>query len=93
MFNISGKYRDQNNTRDTKIRLLAREKPTWVKPNNNSLIESNQMRYPRPRPRPNCHQETKSKPSSKSPPKVKVNAGKSAPISVKPQKFKPTAEG
>jgi len=60
---ICSKYKDHNETRDTKIRLLAREKPTRGKPNNPSLIESDQNeRYPIPMPRPNCHQVTKSNP-------------------------------
>lgn len=42
MFNLLRKYKDHKETRDTSIRLLARENPTSVKPNNPSLIELDQ---------------------------------------------------
>ena len=66
MFNQPRKYKDHRGTRDTKIMLLARAKPTRGKPNNPSLIESDQHeRYPRLRSRQSCHQYTKSNPPSK----------------------------
>jgi len=69
MFSSSSNYTNVLNIKITmrkrtpEIRPKARAKPTRLKPNNPSLIESDQNEG-HPRPRPNCHKDTKSNPPS-----------------------------
>ena len=91
MFNLLGEYIDQNEIRDTKIRLEAREKPIRGKPNNPSLIELDQNeKYLRPRLRPKFHQDTKSNPPPSLLQYLKSTFVKSAPIYPITENFNPT---